>query len=150
MRFLIVLLLFSGLLISCATVKSQTVLPVGDNRYVIYLRLAALTETEGVEIMRKVAIDTCPVFRKIGESSSIERGWRVKSWVIECTGYQMEQGSQESGQNLFIASSHSTAQYFHSADCQRAKERIPSKYLIYLTREEAINRGLKPCPVCKP
>jgi hypothetical protein len=83
MRFLIVFLLLV-LIVSCTTVKSQTVLPVGDNRYVVYLRFVSISETEGDEIMRKIAVDTCPNFRKTGESSSREGGDRVKFWVIEC------------------------------------------------------------------
>jgi len=83
MRFL---LLFLSLLfiVSCTTVKSQTVLPVGNNRYVVYLRFVSISETEGDEIMKKIAVDTCSNFRKIGESSSREGGDRVKFWVIEC------------------------------------------------------------------
>lgn len=128
-------------------------------------QLTVLEQNEGVRVMGSVWIIEKPgtPFERsyhMGSTSNpaheLQRGLeRMRDMVQQGTILTMQtpfflQGDHESKQNLFIASSHSTAQYFHSQDCQGAKKRIPSKYLIYLTREEAINRGLKPCPVCKP
>jgi hypothetical protein len=53
----------------------------------------------------------------------------------------------------FIAYDDPNAEYYHRKDCPEFHRRmagLPSSKIIYLSKEQAEKRGLKPCPTCKP
>jgi hypothetical protein len=50
----------------------------------------------------------------------------------------------------FVSSSSPQAIYYHLPSCSKKEELGYRGAAIYLTRDQAEKKGLKPCPICKP
>ena len=66
------------------------------------------------------------------------------------TGWEGQKEYELHKEIRFVSSSSPQAIYYHLPSCSKKEELGYRGAAIYLTRDQAEKKGLKPCPICKP